>query len=302
MAEKDVGILGLGKMGKNICLQMLAKGYMVTAWNRSPEPVKEVASKGAKAAESIKDLVKMLDKPRTIWVMLPSGEVNREAIKELSGYCDKGDLIIDGSNSFYRESVALYDMLKQKGINYLDAGCSGGPSGALSGMCIMVGGDKQVFEKREKLFKDLSIKDGYLYTGNAGSGHFTKMAHNAIEYGMMQAIGEGLELIEAGPYKDTDIAGLCRLWNNGSVIRGYLIELAGRAISKDRHLSDIAPYVEDKGEGRYAVHTAIDYDIPFNIITTSLYTRFESRSGKKFQKRVLSALRHEFGGHEVKKE
>lgn len=302
MAEKDVGIIGLGKMGKNICLQMLAKGYKVTAWNRSPEPVTEVTAKGANAAKSIKDLVKMLDKPRVIWVMLPSGEVNKEAIKELSGYCDKGDLIIDGSNSFYRESVALYEMLRQKEINYLDAGCSGGPSGALSGMCIMVGGDKQVFEKREKLFKDLSIGDGYLYTGNAGSGHFTKMAHNAIEYGMMQAIGEGLELIEAGPYKDTDIAELCRLWNNGSVIRGYLIELAGRAISRDRHLSDIAPYVEDKGEGRYAVHTAIDYDIPFNIITTSLYTRFESRSDKKFQKRVLSALRHEFGGHEVKKE
>lgn len=301
MASREVGIVGLGKMGKNICLQMLKKGYLVTAYNRSTEPLKEVAAKGAKSAKSLQGLVSSLNKPRTIWVMLTSGEVNSTMIEELSKLCEKGDTIIDGSNSFYKNSLMLYEKLKKKGINYMDAGCSGGPSGALNGLCIMVGGDKDTFAKQERLFSDLSIKNGSLYTGRAGSGHFTKMVHNAIEYGMMQSIGEGLELMENGPYGDTDIAKVCNLWNNGSVIRGYLIEIAGRAVSKDPHLSQIAPYVEDKGEGRYAVSTAIEYDVPFNVITTSLYARFESRSKNKFQKKVLSALRHEFGGHEVKK-
>ncbi len=302
MAGKDIGIVGLGKMGKNICLQMLQKGYSVTAYNRSAEPLKEVASKGAKQAKSLQDIVERLDKPRTIWVMLTSGDVNTKMIEEISGYCDKGDTIIDGSNSFYKGSVELHDKLRKKGINYLDAGCSGGPGGALSGMSIMVGGDKEAFAAHQKLFEDLSVKNGSLYTGRPGSGHFTKMVHNAIEYGMMQAIGEGMELVAAGPYKDTDLAKLCDLWNNGSVIRGYLIELAARAIKKDPELKNVAPYVEDNGEGRWAVKEAIDYNVPFTTITASLYERIESRSERKFQKRVLAALRHEFGGHEIKKD
>ncbi len=299
---KNIGIVGLGKMGKNICLQMLSKGYSVTAYNRSPEPLKEVVAKGAKQAKSLKDLVKSLKAQRIIWVMLTSGEVNTKSITEIAGYCSKGDIIIDGSNSFYKESVALHDALMKKGISYIDAGCSGGPSGALSGMCIMVGGEKEAVGKVEDIFKNLSVKNGYLYTGKPGSGHFTKMVHNAIEYGMMQAIGEGLDLIESGPYSGTDMEKLCQLWNNGSVIRGYLMELSARALSKDPHLSGIAPYVQDLGEGRYAVHTALDYGVPFETITSSLYNRFESRSEKKFQRRVISALRHEFGGHEIKKE
>jgi 6-phosphogluconate dehydrogenase len=297
---KKIGIVGLGKMGKNICLQLLRKGYPVVAYNRSPEPLNEVGSKGAAKAKSLKDLVQKLEKPRVIWAMLTSGEATESVIMELSGYCSRGDMIIDGSNSFYKDSVALHDALKARGISYLDAGCSGGPGGALNGMSIMVGGEPGSFKRAEHLFKDLSVKNGYLHTGRAGSGHFTKMVHNAIEYGMMQAIGEGLELVQAGPYNDTDMAKLCDLWNNGSVIRGYLIELASRAVKKDPHLDRIIPYIEDKGEGRYAVRTAIDYDIPFNVITASLYARFESRSESKFQKRMISALRHEFGGHEIK--
>lgn len=301
MVAKEIGIVGLGKMGKNICMQMLAKGYSVAAYNRSPEPLREVAAKGAKKAASLKDLAKSLDRPRTIWFMLTSGDITENAIKEISGYCDKGDTIIDGSNSFYKNSAMLHDILKKKGISYLDAGCSGGPSGALKGMSIMVGGDKEAFKKSEKIFKDMSVSNGYMHVGRPGSGHFTKMVHNAIEYGMMQAIAEGLELVEAGPYSDTDLARLCNLWNNGSVIRGYLIEAAGRAIQKDRHLSDVAPYVEDKGEGRWAIKEAIDYNVPFTIIANSLFTRIDSRSEKKFQKKVLAAIRHEFGGHEIKK-
>ncbi|MDE1833735.1 MAG: decarboxylating 6-phosphogluconate dehydrogenase [Candidatus Micrarchaeota archaeon] len=289
-------------MGKNICLQMLDKRYVVTAYNRSPEPLKEVTDKGAKPAKSLKDLVGGLQNhPKVIWVMLTSGEATTNIIHELSEYCNEGDIIIDGSNSFYKNSIALHENLKKKGVAYLDAGCSGGPSGALKGMSIMVGGDKEVFEKVENIFRDLSVSNGYLYVGKSGSGHFTKMVHNAIEYGMMQSLGEGLELIENGPYKNVDLAKLCKLWNNGSVIRGYLIELAARAMEKDPHLKDIAPYVEDSGEGRWAVSEAIDNNVPFSTISYSLFARIDSRSEKKFQKRVLAALRQEFGGHAVKK-
>ncbi len=303
MQGREIGLIGLGKMGKNIAIQMHNKKYSVIVWNRSKDPVHELEKMGIDSAETIEQMVGKLKPSRTVWVMLPSGDVTVEFITKLLEIMQKGDTVIDGSNSFYKESSMLYAKAKEKGIDYLDAGCSGGPSGALNGMSIMVGGDKEVFERYESLFRELSVNNGYLHTGKAGSGHFVKMAHNAIEYGMMQAIGEGLELIEAGPYKnDTDLVKVCRLWNNGSVIRGYLMELSERALAKDRHLSSIAPYVQDNGEGRYAVHTAIDYDIPLGIITDSLYTRFESRSDNKFQRRMLAALRHEFGGHDVKAE
>ncbi len=303
MQGREIGLIGLGKMGKNIAIQMHNKKYNVIVWNRSKDPVHELEKMGIDSAETIEQMVGKLKPSRTVWVMLPSGDVTVEFITKLLEIMQKGDTVIDGSNSFYKESSMLYAKAKEKGIDYLDAGCSGGPSGALNGMSIMVGGDKEVFERYESLFRELSVNNGYLHTGKAGSGHFVKMAHNAIEYGMMQAIGEGLELIEAGPYKnDTDLVKVCRLWNNGSVIRGYLMELSERALAKDRHLSSIAPYVQDNGEGRYAVHTAIDYDIPLGIITDSLYTRFESRSDNKFQRRMLAALRHEFGGHDVKAE
>lgn len=303
MQGREIGLIGLGKMGKNIAIQMHNKKYSVIVWNRSKDPVHELEKMGIDSAETIEQMVGKLKPSRTVWVMLPSGDVTVEFITKLLEIMQKGDTVIDGSNSFYKESSMLYAKAKEKGIDYLDAGCSGGPSGALNGMSIMVGGDKEVFERYESLFGELSVNNGYLHTGKAGSGHFVKMAHNAIEYGMMQAIGEGLELIEAGPYKnDTDLVKVCRLWNNGSVIRGYLMELSERALAKDRHLSSIAPYVQDNGEGRYAVHTAIDYDIPLGIITDSLYTRFESRSDNKFQRRMLAALRHEFGGHDVKAE
>lgn len=302
MSSKEVGIVGLGKMGKNIALRMLSKGYLVVAYNRSAGPVNEVAAKGARVTGSIKELVEALMKPRTVWFMLTSGEVTSEAIREASKYMENGDTIIDGGNTNYKESISLGHELNKKGINYLDAGCSGGPSGALNGMCIMIGGRKEAFETHKDLFMDLSVPNGYIYAGESGSGHFTKMVHNAIEYGMMESIGEGLELVKEGPYKDVDIAGLCRLWNNGSVIQGYLIELAARALEKDPKLSDIAPYVDDNGEGRWAVQAAVEYGIPFNAISNSLYERFSSRSEKKYGKRVLAALRHEFGGHDVKKE
>ncbi|MGI0100891.1 MAG: NAD(P)-binding domain-containing protein, partial [Candidatus Micrarchaeaceae archaeon] len=201
-------------------------------------------------------------------------------------------------------SISMHNMLKEKGIMHLDAGCSGGPYGARHGMCIMAGGDKEAYDYAKGMLADLSVPDGSLYCGEAGSGHFVKMVHNAIEYGMMQSIAEGMELIsDKGPYKSLDINSICSLWNNGSVIRSYLVELAGRAIkNNDRKLSMVAPYVEDTGEGRWAIQTAIDYNIPFTTITESLFERFRSRSEDHFSMRMLAALRHEFGGHDIKKE
>ncbi len=302
VAGKEIGIVGLGKMGKNIALQMLSKGYSVTAYNRSTGPLNDVASKGARKAKSVKELAAYLKGPRTVWVMLTSGDITVSIIRELASHCKKGDTIIDGSNSYYKDAVILNAELAKMGISYLDAGCSGGPSGALNGMSIMIGGDKNAFNRSEHIFKDLSVPKGYLYTGESGTGHFTKMVHNAIEYGMMQSIAEGLDLVENGPYKNINLKKLTELWNNGSVIRGYLIELASKALELDPHLDSIAPYVEDTGEGKWSVKEAVDYNIPFSAITTSLYERFESRDAKKFSKRVIASLRHEFGGHEVKKE
>lgn len=299
--NKEIGLIGLGKMGKNLAFNMMCNGYRLVAYNRSKEPLEEVASKGARKAISIDGLVKSMAPGRIIWVMLTAGEPTESTIKRLSDMLDRGDIVIDGSNSNYKESVKLYDLMKAKGISLIDTGCSGGPYGALNGLSTMVGGDRDAVDKVEQLFVDLSVKNGYLYCGPAGSGHFVKMVHNAIEYGMMQSIAEGLELIEGGPYKGLDMPAICDLWNNGSVVRGYLIELASRALKKDSSLSGIEPYVEDTGEGRWSVQAAIEHDIPFAVITESLYERFRSRSKRHFGNRMLAALRHEFGGHDMKK-
>lgn len=300
MAKREIGLIGLGKMGKGIAYNMMNNGYNVIASNRSPAPLDEVTSKGAVRASSIEDLVKKLKTQRIVWVMLTAGEPTINAITQLSNLLEPGDIIIDGSNSNFNEAMMLHEMLKVKGILFLDAGCSGGPYGAQHGMCIMVGGDKEAYEITKDILKELSVPNGSLYTGQIGSGHFVKMVHNAIEYGMMQSIAEGLELLEKGPYENLNLADICDLWQNGSVVRSYLVELAGRALKKDSKLEKIAPYVEDTGEGRWAVQAAIDHDVPFNVITTSLYERFHSRSKDHYSAKVLAALRHEFGGHDVK--
>ncbi len=300
MGKREIGLIGLGKMGKNIAYNMMNNGYTVIASNRSSAPLEEVASKGAVKASSIEDLAKRLHSQRVVWVMLTAGEPTINAIKELSKHLEPGDIVIDGSNSNFNEATMLNEILKQKGIMFLDAGCSGGPYGALHGMCTMIGGDRQAYEATKQIFKELSVENGSLYTGPIGSGHFVKMVHNAIEYGMMQSIAEGLELLEKGPYSNLNLAEICDLWQNGSVVRSYLVELAGMALKKDGKLEMIAPYVEDTGEGRWAIQTAIEHDVPFNAITTSLYERFHSRSKDHYSARVLAALRHEFGGHDVK--
>lgn len=242
----------------------------------------------------------MLKPPRLVWLMLTSGDPTRQAVERLAGLLAGGDVVVDGSNSRYTESAKNHALLKGKGIRYLDAGCSGGPSGALKGMSLMVGGERADFEELSPLFRDLSVENGYGYIGPAGSGHFVKMVHNAIEYGMMQSLAEGLELVAEGPYREVALADLCNLWNNGSVIRGYLVELSERAFRGDPALARIAPYVEDNGEGRWSVEAAVEYGVPFGAIANALFERFASRSEYRFGHRVLAALRHEFGGHEVK--
>lgn len=302
MEVKKIGIFGLGKMGKNIAFNMLRNGYSVFAYNRSEGPRNEVAAKGAVAASSLKELVSKLEKPRLVWLMLPSGEVTGEAVKELSTMLEKGDIVIDGSNSRYKDTVHRHALLQEKGIRILDAGCSGGPSGALNGMCIMVGGEKKVYDELKELFEKLSVKDGYLYTGESGSGHFVKMVHNGVEYGFMQAIGEGAELMTDGPYKNLDLKEIFKLWNNGSVVRSYLVELSARAMEHYPRLEGIEPYVVDSGEGRWCVDTAVEYAIPLHVIAGSLFERFNSRSGNRTGNKLLAALRFEFGGHDIKKD
>ncbi len=302
MNVKKIGIFGLGKMGKNIAFNMLRNGYSVVAYNRSEGPRNEVAAKGATAVSSLKELVEKLEKPRLVWLMLPSGDVTGEAVKELSQMLSKDDIVVDGSNSRYKDTVERHRILKEKGIKMLDAGCSGGPSGALNGMCIMVGGEKEVYDELKELFEKLSVKNGYLYTGESGSGHFVKMVHNGVEYGFMQAIGEGAELMTDGPYKNLDLKEIFKLWNNGSVVRSYLIELSARAMEHYPKLAGIEPYVVDSGEGRWCVDTAVEYAIPLHVIAGSLFERFGSRSQNQTSNKLLAALRFEFGGHDIKKE
>jgi 6-phosphogluconate dehydrogenase len=298
--SKEIGLIGLGKMGKGLAQNMMRNGYRIIVQNRSRGPVEEISAKGAGKADTVEELVGMLKPKKVVWVMLTAGEPTENAIRELSGLLSADDIVIDGSNSNYKDSAEMYELMKSKGIKLIDAGCSGGPSGALNGMSTMVGGDADAVKEVDQLFKDVSVPNGYLFCGPAGSGHFVKMVHNAIEYGMMQSIAEGLELIENGPYRELDMPAICDLWDNGSVIRGYLIELASRALKKDRHLDGIMPYVPDTGEGRWSVEAAIEHDVPFSVITQSLFERFSSRSEKRFGNRMLSALRHEFGGHDVK--
>lgn len=300
MKGLEIGVIGLGKMGKNIAIQLHRKKYDVVVWNRSKEPVQELVRMGAREAPTVKEMVKVLKKPRIVWLMLPAGDVTNVMVEELSEILDKGDVLIDGSNSKYKFAIEQHAMLARKGIDFVDAGCSGGPSGALNGMSIMVGGDRKAYDRLEPLFKDLSVPNGYAYIGSAGSGHFVKMVHNAIEYGMMQSIAEGMDLVANGPYKDLDLVGVSHVWNNGSVIRGYLMELTERALKKDVKLAAIEPYVEDTGEGRWSVDAAVEYAVPFTVLSHSLFERFNSRSKYRFGNRLLAALRHEFGGHEIK--
>lgn len=296
----DVGIIGLGKMGYNLALSLKDHGYRVVAYDVSKENVIKAIEKEVEGVFSIKDLVDKLNDRKIIWLMIPAGEIVDEVIKELLNHLSHRDIIIDGGNSNYKDSIRRYCYLKEKNIDFLDCGTSGGPSGALNGACVMIGGDENVYNYCEPMFKAISVKDGCLYVGKAGSGHFVKMVHNGIEYGMMQSIAEGFEVLYKSDY-DIDYEKVAKLWNNGSVIRSWLMELVEAAFNKDKNLESIKGIIQSSGEGKWTVETALDLQVPTPVIAMSLFMRYRSLEEDTFAGKIVAALRNEFGGHEVER-
>lgn len=294
----ELGMIGLGRMGANMARRLLQGGHKVVAYNRTPEKTKEIAGEGAIAAFSLDELAQKLPAPRVVWVMVPSGKPTDDMIDELATRLSKGDIVIDGGNSRYTDDIRHAETLKAKGIDFIDAGTSGGVWGLKEGYCLMVGGSEAAVKKCEPIFKTLAPPDGFARMGEVGSGHFVKMVHNGIEYGMLQAYGEGFEILNASPYK-LDLHQIAQLWNHASVVRSWLLELAEDAFEKDPSLDKIKGYVEDTGEGRWTVQEAIDRNIPAPVITLSLLARFTSRQPESFSAKVIAALRNEFGGHAV---
>jgi 6-phosphogluconate dehydrogenase len=299
-----LGFIGLGRMGANMVRRLVRDGHEIHVYNRTPEKSKEIEGEGegAKAFLSIADLVASLEKPRAVWVMVPAGDATEAQIDELLEHLEPGDTIIDGGNTNFHDDVRRYSALKEKGIQYVDAGVSGGIWGLKVGFCLMVGGDPAAVDPLVPIFTTLAPEAGYLHVGGPGAGHYVKMVHNGIEYGLMQAYAEGFEIMHASDY-DLDLGAISELWMQGSVVRSWLLELAGRAFKANgQDLEHIQGYVEDSGEGRWTVQEAIDHDVPAPVITLSLLTRFRSRQADSYGAKVLAALRNEFGGHAVKTE
>jgi 6-phosphogluconate dehydrogenase len=294
----QLGMIGLGRMGANMVQRLLEGGHAVAAYDRSPDAVKESAARGAVGCASLGDLVKALKPPRAAWVMVPSGPPTNDTIAQLATLLEKGDVVIDGGNSYWKDGQQQARDLAARGIDFIDAGVSGGIWGLKVGYCLMVGGDAAVCKRLEPIFLTLAPKDGYLRVGPAGAGHFVKMVHNGIEYGMMEAYGEGFEIMRASEFGDKlDMRGISHLWNQGSVIRSWLLELAELAFASDRDLAQIRGYVDDTGEGRWTVKDAIDFSVPAPVLTLSLLMRFRSRQDDSYAAKVVAALRNEFGGH-----
>jgi len=298
----EIGIIGLGKMGKHMALRWVEKGVRVVAWNRSPEPAQEIAQhQNGVHAKTIEQLCHELRHPRIVWIMLPHRVVD-SYIEKILPFVQKGDIIVDGGNSNFKDSVYRYNTLKEKGIHFVDVGVSGGLAAAKTGYCTMAGGDKQAYDRVAPFLERLCVPNGYGYMGGAGTGHYVKMVHNAIEYGMMQAIGEGFDLLAKGTFAGKiDLSRAAKIWQNGSIIRSFLIDLAAQALERDDDLSTYAAYVDDSGEGRWSAIDAMENSVPFVCNTYALHARYLSRSKDALQFKMLSALRKGFGGHPVKK-
>lgn len=298
-----LAMVGLGRMGMNMARRLLQHGHDVTTYNRTYEKTQEIMKEGATGVVALANLKAALSPPRVVWIMLPSGQPVDDAVTELSAVLESGDIVIDGGNSFYKDDLRREALLAAQGIRFVDAGVSGGVWGLTGGYCLMIGGDHAVFDFLEPVLKALAPEDGYLYCGPTGAGHFVKMVHNGIEYGMMQAYAEGLDVLDKSPYRESlDLRQLCHLWNRGSVIRSWLLELAEQAFAQDPRLSHIKGYVEDSGEGRWTVQQAIESGVPAPTMALSLFSRFRSRQEDTFADKVLAALRQQFGGHAVKSE
>jgi 6-phosphogluconate dehydrogenase len=296
----ELGMIGLGRMGANMTERLVLGGHQVVTYDRSAEAIQRVVDKGATGAVSLADFVKKLSLPRAIWLMVPSGDPVDQTMDQLLPNLTKGDIIVDGGNSNYKDSIRRAEKMKAHGMHFIDAGTSGGIWGLQNGYCMMVGGEKEIVGRLEPIFLTLAPKDGFLHAGPNGAGHFVKMIHNGIEYGMMQAYGEGFELLKASQF-DLDLAKISHLWNQGSVVRSWLLELCQSAFEKDPKLDSIKGYVEDSGEGRWTVIEAIEKGVAATTLAHALFARYSSRQQDAFSNKVIAALRNEFGGHAVKK-
>ncbi|QGH36911.1 decarboxylating 6-phosphogluconate dehydrogenase [Gracilibacillus salitolerans] len=296
----ELGMIGLGKMGYQLSLNLINKNYTVIAHDTNEGALQRFTSDGGEAVQTIKELVNRLKAPRTVWVMVPAGDATEAVFRFLLEHLESGDRIIDGGNTHYKDSIKRGEACNVKGIHFFDCGTSGGVDGARSGACTMIGGDQQEFKEIETLFQDLTVKNGYLYTGPVGSGHFLKMVHNGIEYGMMQAIAEGFDILEKSPFA-YDYEKVAKVWNNGSVIRSWLMELTENTFGKDPNLEQMKGIMHSSGEGKWTVETALDYEMAAPVITMALMMRYRSQEDDTFTGKVVAALRNEFGGHAVTK-
>lgn len=313
----QLGMIGLGRMGGNMVRRLMQGGHDLFVYDHSAEAVQQMVQEGATGAASLADLVEQLDTPRAIWVMVPAGGPTDQTVNELADLMDAEDIIIDGGNSYFKDDVRRAGALTKRNLHYIDVGTSGGIWGLERGYCMMIGGEQAVVEHLDPIFQTLApgpdtgvtpsskAENGYMYAGPAGAGHFVKMIHNGIEYGMMQAFAEGFEIFkeaasekvdEAHQY-DLDLHEIAEVWRHGSVVGSWLLDLLEIALRGDQTLSDFSGHVGDSGEGRWTIQTAIEEDVPAHVLTASLYTRFQSRQDSTYAGKVLSALRHQFGGH-----
>jgi 6-phosphogluconate dehydrogenase len=296
-----LGMIGLGRMGGNMSERLMKGGHEVVVFDRAQATVEKYASLGATPAHALADVTKNLKPPRIVWIMVPAGKPVDDTIAELQRELTKGDVVIDGGNSNFHDSMRRAAALQAKGIEFIDSGTSGGIWGLENGYCLMIGASEPAFKLCEPVFKTLAPPNGYARMGPPGSGHYVKMIHNGIEYGMLQAYAEGYEILHASKDFKLDLHTIAGVWNHGSVVRSWLNELAETAFEKDADLADLRGYVEDSGEGRWTVQEAIDLDVPAPVITLSLLARLRSRQPDSFSAKVIAALRNEFGGHAVKK-
>jgi len=297
----EIAMIGLGRMGGNMAERLLKGGHEVVVYDVAEAAIAGMEAMGAKGVRGLQDLRSALARPRHVWVMVPAGDVTEQTVQSLAEALESGDTVIDGGNSNYKDSMRRAALLRDRGLHYVDCGTSGGIWGLREGYCLMVGGEKAVVERMRPVFETLapSPSEGWAHVGPSGAGHFVKMVHNGIEYGLMQAYAEGFDLLKAKHEFGLDMAQVAEVWRHGSVVRSWLLDLTASALAEDQELSAIRPWVADSGEGRWTVNEAIDLDVPAPVITLSLMMRFVSRQEDSYAARLLAAMRNKFGGHAV---